>query len=118
MDLDYEESKIDAVHSLRKVEKFIPLLPMITEYSTQMFTFPGILIVLSFALVPLAVSDEKGAAVDGGVQGELYVRRRRTELIRSFHPSYAGVRPVVYVGADGYSVQGDFVLDQFEWGAD
>jgi hypothetical protein len=52
--LDYQERKIDAVHSLRIESVLEALPPPETTYSTQMITFPAILTALYFNLMPLA----------------------------------------------------------------
>jgi hypothetical protein len=60
-DLEMEEHYIDALHKLRRVSKLstgaVPATYNV--YTTQQFTFPGILSYLSFALVSLAAANRR-----------------------------------------------------------
>jgi hypothetical protein len=55
-DLDYEDRVIDSTHVLRRIDFTGNQPPQFSTYTTSMFTFPGILTALSFALVRLAVT--------------------------------------------------------------
>jgi hypothetical protein len=67
-DLDYEERPIDSVHSLRRVTNTFSLPAQFNTYATSMFTFPGLLTGLSFALVQLAVTTRHEPQWTAGVR--------------------------------------------------
>jgi hypothetical protein len=66
-DIDYEDKPIDAVHSLRRTTR-APALATYTTYTTQMISFPAILINMSFALVQLADATRKEPQWTAGVR--------------------------------------------------
>ena len=68
LDLDYEERVIDAVHSLRRTDRVSSMPGAFNTYTTSMFTFPGILTGLSFALVQLAAANRKEPQWTAGVR--------------------------------------------------
>ena len=67
-DLDWEERVIDAVHTLRRVDNTGGVPASFNTYTTSMFTFPGILSYLSFALVALAAANRKEPQWTAGIR--------------------------------------------------
>jgi len=65
--VDYEDRQIDAVHSLRRVDRAAALVTYGT-YTTRQFTFPAILSYLSFALVALATANRKEPQWTAGIR--------------------------------------------------
>jgi hypothetical protein len=57
--LDYDERKIDAVHSTRIVNRTANIPPGYSTYETQMITYPAILSSISFGLLALAATNRK-----------------------------------------------------------
>jgi hypothetical protein len=68
LDLDLQDRKIDSQHVLRQVDKVTQLPNSFSSYTTQMFTFPGILSYLSFALVALADANRKEPQWTAGIR--------------------------------------------------
>jgi hypothetical protein len=69
-DVDFDEKPIDAVHKLRRVVRVSGVPGGFSTWTTSMFTFPGILTSLTFALVSLGSREQEGAAVECGDRGE------------------------------------------------
>jgi hypothetical protein len=84
--LNYEEKYIDAQHSLR-IEEFPVALVSFNTWTTSMFTFPGILSALSFALVALAAANRKEPQWVAGIRAPFSVPTN----IRNLTEFYASV---------------------------
>ena len=59
LDVDFEEKYVDALHTLRRVDRVANTPATFNSYTTQTITFPGLLYGLSFALVALATVNRK-----------------------------------------------------------
>ena len=84
LDLDRQDRKIDAVHSLRQVDKIDALPTSYNTYTTQMITFPGILSYLNFALVALAEVNRKAVQWVAGIRAPITVPTNVRNLTEFF----------------------------------
>ena len=71
--LDWEDRKIDSVHSSRIVNFVSALPPSYVIATTQQFTFPSILSYLSFALVQLAAAGRKEPQWTAGIRASFTI---------------------------------------------
>jgi hypothetical protein len=85
-DLDYQDKAIDAVHSLRQVETPVGTPASFTTYTTSMFTFPGVLSYLNFALVALAAANRKEPQWTAGIRAS-YTTPARIKNVTEFFTS-------------------------------
>jgi hypothetical protein len=91
--VDFEDKPIDAVHTLRKRIEPTTGIATYNEYTTSVFTFPGILSYLSFALVALAEANRKEPQWTAGIRASFSAPtkiRNQTE----FYP-YASPPPPI-----------------------
>jgi hypothetical protein len=67
-DVDFDQKPIDAVHALQRVVHVSGAPGSFSTWTTSMFTFPGILSYLSFALVSLAAANRKEPQWTAGIR--------------------------------------------------
>jgi hypothetical protein len=98
--IDYEEKVIDAVHTLRRVNSCGAAIPSFNTTTTQAYTFPGILISLSFALVALAAANRKEPQWTSGVRPAFTVPVRVRNLTEFFWSQPAPIALFAPVSTD------------------
>ena len=83
-DIDYEDKPIDSKHILRRVENVTSNPSSFNTYTTSMFTFPGILSYISFALVALAEANRKEPQWVAGIRASYTAPTTIRELTEFF----------------------------------
>jgi hypothetical protein len=115
-DLEYEDRYIDAKHSLRRVITPTVLPGAFNTYTTSMFTFPGVLTALSFALVALAAANRKEPQWTAGIRASYSAPtniRNLTEFYTSppaLWPLYAWAQTDIVFKGISYSINLQNVL--------
>jgi hypothetical protein len=90
-DLDYEERYIDSKHSLRRVDNTGSLPASFNTWTTTMFTYPGILTYLGFALIQLADAGRKEPQWVAGIRASFSA----PATIRNFTEFFTSVPSLV-----------------------
>jgi hypothetical protein len=109
--LEYQERKIDAKHKMRVVNSVALPVANQTEYASQLFTYPGLLISLSFQLVAIAAVDRSETRWNSGVRAEYTVPTTVRVLTEYFTSLPVAFEPISWAGGDisfkgiSYSVQ-------------
>jgi hypothetical protein len=102
LDLDYEDRYIDDAHMLRRVDKVTGLPASFSTWTTSMFTFPGILTSLSFALVTLATATRHEPQWSAGVRASFSATTNIQNITEFFAPGAppALLSPYTWAQAD------------------
>jgi hypothetical protein len=99
-DIDFEDKQIDSTHIMRVVTKCGLATTSYSTYTTQQFTFPAILLSLSFALVQLAAANRKEPQWSAGIRAAFTIPVQLFSTIEFFRAQPATIALYTWAPTD------------------